>query len=105
MIEKKKFSWISPSVVYPQIDGSTKYWLKARLRAIVLAGEKSESQDIALLSLLSACQLLRLVFTRDERSAAQKQVQALVLGEIYGETLARLLSDIDHAAGEAAEER
>ncbi len=54
-------------------------------------------------SLLKACQLLRLVFTRDERGAAQKQVDALVLGEAYGEALAKLLSDIDHAAGEAAE--
>ena len=104
-IEKKKFSWISPSVVYPQVDGSTKYWLKAKLRAIVLASEKPEAQDIALLSLLTACQLLRLVFTRDECQAARKRVDALVLGEAYGEALANLLSDIDHAAGEAAEEK
>jgi hypothetical protein len=103
-IEKKRFSWISPSIVYPQVDGSTKYWLKARLRAIILAGEKPEAQDIALFSLLTACQLLRLIFTRDERSAAQKQVDALVLGDDYGEALAMLLADIDRAAGKAVEE-
>jgi golgi phosphoprotein 3 len=103
-IEKKKYSWISPSVVYPQVDGSTKYWLKSKLRAIILAGEKPEAQDIALFSLLTACQLLRLVFTSDERSAAQKQVYALVLGDVYGEALAKLLSDIDHATGEATED-
>ena len=104
-IEKKKFAWISPSVVYPQVDGSTKYWMKAKLRAIILAGEKPEAQDIALFSLLTACQLLRLVFTSDERSAAQKQVDALVLGEAYGEALANLLTDIDRAAGEAVEDQ
>lgn len=104
-IEKKNFAWISPSVVYPQVDGSTKYWLKARLRAIILAGEKPEAKDIALFSLLTACQLLRLVFTRDERQSARKQVNALVLGEAYGEALANLLSDIDRASGEAAEDK
>ena len=103
-IEKKKFAWISPSVIYPQVNGSTKYWLKSKLRAIVLAGEKPEAQDIALFSLLKACQLLPLVFTRDERQAARKRVDALVLGEAYGEALANLLSDIDRASGEATED-
>ncbi len=97
-IEKKKFSWISPSVVYPQIDGSTKYWLKSKLRAITLAGEKPEAQDIALLSLLQACRLLRLVFTRDERKFAEKRVETLATGEVFGEAVADFLAEIEAAA-------
>ena len=83
-------------------DGEAKNLLVDRHAA--LGPVKVEAQDIALFSLLTACQLQRLVFTSHERSAAQKQVDALVLGEAYGEALANLLSDIDHAAGEAVDE-
>jgi hypothetical protein len=104
-IEKKKSALVYPSIVYPQVDGSTKYWMKAKLRAIILTGEKPEAQDIALFSLLTACQLLRLVFTSDERSFARKKIDALALGETYEEALTNILSDIDHESGEAAEHK
>jgi hypothetical protein len=101
-IEKKRFSWTYPAIAYPQVDASTKYWVKAHLRAVILAGEKYDASDITLLSLLSACNLLRLVFTRDEHKAAKKKVQALVKGEVFGEAVMKLLADIEAAAASAA---
>ena len=44
-----------------------------------------------LLSLLKACGLLRFVFTRDERKFADKKVDELVQGEVFGEAVAKLL--------------
>ena len=95
MIEKKGYAWISPYIVYPQVDASAKYWVKHHLRAVVLAGEKPEVPDVALLSLLKACRLLRLVFTRDERKSASIKVDALVQGEAFGGAVATLLTDIE----------
>jgi Golgi phosphoprotein 3 len=101
-IKKKRYLWIIPYEVYPQVDTSAKYWVKQHLRGIVLAGEQAEAADIALLSLLKACRLLRQVFTRDERKAAGKKVDAMVKGEIFGEAVAKLLAEIEAAAAAAA---
>ena len=97
-IEKKQYLWITPYEVYPQVDASAKYWVKQQLRGIVLAGQKAEAHDIALLSLLRACRLLRLVFTRDERKYAGKKVETLVTGEVFGEAVADFLAEIESAA-------
>jgi len=101
-LENKKYLWIIPYDAYPQLDASAKYWLKQHLRGIVLAGEKSEPADIALLSLLRSCGFIRLLFTWDERRYANKKVKALVNGEIFGKAVAELLSEIDEAAAAAA---
>lgn len=97
-IEKKRYLWVIPYEVYPQVDASAKYWVKHQLRAIVLTGEKAETPDIALLSLLKATRLLRLVFTRDERKHAEKHLDVLIQGEVFGEAVAHLLEDIESAA-------
>lgn len=96
-IEKKRYLWIIPYEVYPQVDASAKYWLKEHLRRIVLTDEKAFTPDIALLSLLKACGMLRFLFTRDERKAASKKVEALVKGEVFGEAVAKLLEEIEAA--------
>lgn len=102
--QKKRLRMVVSSVEDQSPVPSLKYGVKSHLRGIVLAGEQPELADQVLLyflyhvdllklyfavvsalcfalllfSLLTACQLLRLVFTRDERSVAQKQVDALV---------------------------
>jgi Golgi phosphoprotein 3 len=96
-IEKKHYFWIIPYEIYPQVDASAKYWVKQQLRGLVLAGEKAEVADIILLNLLKACDLLKLVFTRDERKYANKQIRTLVEGEIIGEAVANLLAEIETA--------
>jgi hypothetical protein len=101
-IEKKRYSWIIPYELYPQVNASTKFWVKQHLRGVVLAEEKAAAADIALLSLLNACRLLRLVFTRDERKAASKKVDQLVEGESFGEAVLELLADIDAVAAAAS---
>ena len=103
-IEKKRYSWITPYIFYPMEDASAKYWVKQHLRGIILAGEKGETSDVALLSLLKACQLLRLVFTHDERKSASKKVDVLVQGEIFGDAVEKLLSNIEAAAAVATSE-
>lgn len=101
-IEEKRLLWLIPYDVYPQRDATAKYWIKRRLRALVLAGGKVRPDDAALLSLLKACRLSKLVFTRDERKSAGKKVDALVQGEIFGAAVAQLLADIEAGAAAAA---
>jgi Trp operon repressor len=71
------------------------------LRSVVLAGDKSQPDIVVLLSLLKACSLLNLVFTRDERKSAGKRVDALVKGEVFGDVVAKTIEEIETAAAAA----
>jgi hypothetical protein len=97
-IEEKRYLWVIPYHVYPQVDASAKYWIKNHLRDAVLAGGEVTPGIVALLSLLNACRLLDLVFTRDEKKAASSKVKALAAGEIYGEAVAEAIEAIEAAA-------
>jgi golgi phosphoprotein 3 len=92
VIDNKQYAWVIPYPAFPQVQASAKYLLKQHLRGIILAGEPANPADIVLLSLLKGCDLLRLVFTQDERKSADKKVDALVQGEVFGEAVAKLLA-------------
>jgi hypothetical protein len=100
-IEEKRYFWVIPYELYPQQDASAKYWVKQQLRSVVLAGDKSQPDIVVLLSLLKACSLLNLVFTRDERKSAGKRVDALVKGEVFGDVVAKTIEEIETAAAAA----
>ena len=99
--EEQRYSWVIPYEGNPLMNVSAKYWLKLRLRTIVLAGEEPELRMVLLLSLLRACRLLNLVVTRDERSEAARQVGELVKGETIGEAVAYVIKKIEKAASSA----
>lgn len=100
--EDKRFLWVIPFGDNPQQNGSAKYLIKQHLRSVVLAGEKPEPDTVVLLSLLKACRLMNLVFTRDERKAANQRVNELVKGEEFGRAVARSIEEISSAAAAAA---
>jgi len=102
VVEKKRFLWVIPYELFPMVDASAKYWVKRHLRGVLLAGEPVEGSDIPLLSLLMACRLLGLVFTRDERRSAEKKVDALVQGEVFGQCVAKILTAIEAGGAVAA---
>lgn len=91
VIEKKQYAWVMPYPALPQGQASAKYLLKQHLRGIVLAGEPASPADIVLFSLLKSCGLLRALFTQDERKMAEKKVDGLVQGEVFGEAVAKLV--------------
>ena len=64
----------------------------------MLGGDKPEPHTIALLSLLRACQLLDLVFTKDERKAAGQKIDALASVDLFGEAVAETVAAVDNAA-------
>ena len=97
VLEKKHYGWVSPYEGFPKVNASAKYSIKQHLRGILLAGEKAEAPDIALLMLLKAGRLLPLVLTRDERKSANKKMAALMEVEVLGESMSKLLKKIETA--------
>jgi golgi phosphoprotein 3 len=96
-IEEKRYLWVIPYDVFPQVDASAKYWVKEHLRSAVLASSEVTPGIVVLLSLLKACRLLNLVFTRDELKAATRKVDALVQSEPYGAAVAETIAEIEGA--------
>jgi len=97
-IEQKRYLWVIPYLAYPMQDASAKYWVKQHMREMVLGGVAPESREVALLSLIDACRLLNLVFTKDERKAASKKVEDLIKNEPFGDAVAKTLEEIEMAA-------
>jgi len=97
-IEERRILWIIPYDAYPQQDASAKYWVKQRLRSVALGGVAPSARDVTLLSLVKSCDMLGLVFTRDERKTARKEIDELVKREPFGDALRTTLEEIDSAA-------
>ena len=96
-IEEKHYLWVIPYELYPQSDASAKYWVKEHLRNIVLTGEIADESDIILISLIKGCQLLNLLFTRDERKAAKKKIKKIISGEVFGEAVESAIAEVTAA--------
>ena len=95
--EKKRLLWVIPYSLYPEKDASAKYWSKLHLRGVVFASEPADERCLILLSLLRACQLTDMVFTRDERKAANKQIKQLVKSDVIGAAVSAVITDIESA--------
>ena len=94
-LEEKHFAWVLPSAEGTPPGGSAKYGLKLHLRAVILAGEEPQPTDLVLLSLLKACRMLDLVFTRDELKAARKKVDERVKTEVFGKAVTKAITAQD----------
>ncbi len=75
---EKRFAWAIPCPDHPGQPGSIKYWLKQDLRAAVYGLHEPAFHQAALLAMVSACQLLDLVFTKDERKAVGLPINNLL---------------------------
>ena len=100
--EKKRFLWVIPYATYPQHDASghpstAKYEVKQRLRAAILGGETPDARTVALVSMVHATRMLNLIFTPDERKAANRQIEGLVQEDVFGQVVAEVLQEIDAA--------
>jgi hypothetical protein len=96
-----QYRGVIPNGIFPHENGSAKYWVKQNLRGIVLAAEPSEPRMLALLNLLHACQLLGLVFTKDERKEASRQLEKLTQLEPSNTNGAKTVEEIKAAVTKA----
>jgi golgi phosphoprotein 3 len=77
--EDDRLIWVIPSPFHPEIKASTKYSVIKHLRSVVLAHEEANPATISFLSLVSTCDLLDLLFLRDERKTANQRINELMV--------------------------
>ena len=76
--QKKRLVLVVPYGDRPGWQVSAKYELKDRLRLIVLAGQPLETHELIQLAILYHCDLLALIFTKDEYKLAMKNTLGLM---------------------------
>jgi golgi phosphoprotein 3 len=96
--------WVIPSPLHPQGNASTKYWASQRLRGIVLAQEAFDKRDIALLSLLRACNLLDLIFLKDERRLASQRINEMAVNAAMKDPDLQTMEEIESALSSVVED-
>jgi len=79
--EEDRLLWVIPYASSADPNTSAKVGMKNRIRALVLASAQAEPREIALLSLVKACDYLDLIFVRDECKLAGRRIHELVVGE------------------------
>jgi hypothetical protein len=102
--EEDHLQWVVPSPIAPESNASAKYWVNQRLRGIVLAQEAFETRDIVLLSLLRACNLLDLIFLKDERRLASHRVNEMVVSAAMKDTGFATIEEIESALATVVED-
>jgi Golgi phosphoprotein 3 len=83
-----------------ELDGhkaSARYWLKRRLRGMVLTDQELELRGLALLNLVQACEFIDLVFTKDERKTARRRIYELLVGTALSNGQAQAIEEIGRA--------
>ncbi len=97
IVEDDELLWAIPSQAYPEHHASAKYCLKERLRAIALADGMNDIRSLALLCMLDSSEMLDLVFTRDERREASRNIHEMLVTEALKTPAAQAIEEIHNA--------
>jgi len=102
--EEKRLTWVIPYADSPDKNASAKFALKSRIRKSVLADEDLEKHDLALLSMVKACNLLNLVFTKDERKMARRRIYELAVSNTLKDPEFQTIQEIEAAVESQVED-
>jgi hypothetical protein len=101
--EENRLSWVIPYADSSETNASIKFVIKSRIRKSVLADGALEPRDLALLGLVQACNLLNLMFTKDERKMARRQIYELTVEKALHDPLFQSIQEINAAVESQAE--
>jgi hypothetical protein len=95
--EGNRLSWVIPYGDSPGENSSAKFAIKSRLRRSLLTGGDVDIHDLILLSLVKACNVLNLVFTKDERKMARRRIYELTVEKSLKDPLYQSIQEIQAA--------
>jgi Golgi phosphoprotein 3 len=97
VVEEDERLWAIPSKVYPDKKATAKFCLKERLRLIALADGTNDIRSLALLGLVNASEMLYLLFTRDERREANRNIHEMLITQALKDPAAQAIEEIHNA--------
>ena len=83
---------------YPALDTKLTNDIKLKLREMVFDNEKPDTEGLLLLSLMSSCKLIRILFiNRKEYKTAKKRIKVLIKDIEISKTVSQTLKEIQSA--------
>jgi hypothetical protein len=90
-----RFLWMFRTRRYPVIDDREEQEVKARLRQILLTDEIPDPRDVVLICLVAACELMELILTPEELTAAEPRIEQLRKMDLIGQAVAKAVREIE----------
>ena len=95
--EEKSFLWIINYNHYPAKNNKPEKSVRKRIKDIVLRRKPANDEDIALISLVKACELTNEVFDKDERKKAKERIKDITENSRVGAAIAKTMEEITAA--------
>ncbi|NDE84762.1 MAG: GPP34 family phosphoprotein [Verrucomicrobia bacterium] len=95
--EEKKILWVIPGRRYPMINDQEEREVRARIRSVVTGGEIPSPRDVVLISLASACQLLRTIYSDAELLQNSRRIAEVSKMDLIGQAVSKSVAEVQEA--------
>ena len=95
--EEKKILWVIPGRRYPMIQNQEEEEVRKRIRKVVVDGEVPSPRDVVIISLASACQLLRTVFTDADLLKYSPRIAEVAKMDLIGQAVSKSVAEVQEA--------
>ena len=95
--EEKKILWVIPGRRYPMVNDQEEREVRKRIRSVVVDGEVPSPRDVVLVSLASACQLLRSVFTDADLLKYSARIAEVSKMDLIGRAVSKSVAEVQEA--------
>jgi golgi phosphoprotein 3 len=95
--EEKKFLWVIPGRRYPMIQNQEEEEVRKRIRHVVVDGAIPSPRDVVIISLASACQLLRTVFSDADLLKYSPRIAEVAKMDLIGRAVSKSVAEVQEA--------
>ncbi len=95
--EEKKFLWVIPGRRYPMIQEQEEQEVRTRIRQVVVDGAVPSPRDVVIISLASACQLLRTVFSDADLLKYSPRIAEVAKMDLIGRAVSKSVAEVQEA--------
>lgn len=95
--EEAKVLWVFSVDRYPTLDAVPELEIRRKIKNVVLNRHEPAEREIALISLVKACELVNEVFEKGERKQAKKRIKEIIEDEAVGKAVSQVVQEITTA--------
>ena len=95
--EEKKFLWVIPGRRYPMIQEQEEQEVRTRIRQVVVDVTVPSPRDVVIISLASACQLLRTVFSDADLLKYSPRIAEVAKMDLIGRAVSKSVAEVQEA--------
>jgi golgi phosphoprotein 3 len=95
--EEKRFLWVIPGRRYPMVNNQEEQEVRKRIQSVIADGEVPGPRDVVLISLSSACQLLRSVFSDADLLKYSARIAEVSKMDLIGRAVSKSVAEVQEA--------